>query len=74
MTRPTTVYVYRGRVERLPAPGCPGLWKDGYSSNGPGGGILYPWMTYRECQAEAKAQGCKAVFVRQGCSGTTGEG
>lgn len=54
----TITYFYRGPIERSRR------WCYGYSANGPGGGTLYPWMTKRECYADARAQGCQAVFVR----------
>lgn len=62
----TITYYYRGTVERgRPTRGRPGYKVfDGYSENSESGGVSYPWLTYRECQAEAKARGCRAVFVR----------
>jgi hypothetical protein len=54
----TIVYTYRGPIER----GARYEWRDGYSATGAGGGILYPWMTKRECQANARSQGKRAVF------------
>lgn len=56
-------YVYRGAVERGTGRGY--RWHDGYSADSPGGGIQYPWMTKREAQRDAKAQGARAVFVRE---------
>jgi len=59
---PTIKYHYRGPIER--GNGKPRYdWKDGWSE-GEDGHVLYPWMTRRECQRDAKARGCKAVFVR----------
>lgn len=59
----TITYYYRGLVER--GNGRPGYdWREGFSANGPQGGILFPWLTVRECQQAAKSQGKKAVFVR----------
>jgi hypothetical protein len=55
-------YVYRGSVERGTGRGY--RWHDGYSADSPTGGVQYPWMTKREAQSDAKAQGARAVFVR----------
>jgi hypothetical protein len=60
----TIIYKYRGDVERG-SPNKGYRWHPGYSADGPSGGVLYPWMTYRECQRDAAAQGCKAVFVKK---------
>lgn len=61
--RPTIVYKYRGQIER--GTGRPGYaWRDGYSPDDNQGRPTYPWLTYRECQANARAQGAKAVFQR----------
>jgi hypothetical protein len=58
------VYNYRGLVER--GTGGPGYdWREGYSETAPDGGILYPWMTKRECQADARAKDAQAVFMRE---------
>jgi hypothetical protein len=63
--KPTIRYIHRGLVER--GNGKPGYdWHDAYSPEGPNGEETQPWMTYRECQRDAKAEGCRAVFVRQG--------
>ena len=60
---PVITYHYRGMIER--GNGKPGYtWYEGYSAIGENGGVLYPWMTYRECQRDAKAQGARAVFFR----------
>lgn len=55
-------YFFRGIVERSAGHGRY-YTTSGYSAVGPNGGELQPWMTYRECQADAKAQGAKARFV-----------
>jgi hypothetical protein len=55
-------YVYRGPVERGTGRGY--RWHDGYSANSSTGGVQYPWMTKREAQSNAKAQGARAMFVR----------
>jgi hypothetical protein len=57
------IYSYRGRVER----GIGGryVWRKGYSATTQDGGVLYPWMTKRECQRQAKAEGHKAVFQEE---------
>jgi len=57
----TITYVYRGQVEH--GNGKPGYdWYDGYSQDSLDGLPLYPWMTRRECQADAKYQGGVAQF------------
>jgi hypothetical protein len=59
----TITYHYRGMIER--GNGKPGYsWREGYSAEGPNGEVTYPWLTYRECQRDAKAEGCRAVFKR----------
>ena len=60
--RPGRIYHYRGQVER----GARYEWRDGYSASGEGGGGLYPWATRAECRSEAKRDGFKAVFYRDG--------
>lgn len=54
----TITYTYRGGVKR----GSNYHWEDGYSETTPDGGVLYPWMTRKECIADAKTKGCKAIF------------
>lgn len=53
-------YHYRGLVERGRR------WASGYSAQGPGGGVLYPWMTKSEARTNALRDGFKAVFYRDG--------
>lgn len=60
--RPEIIYHYRGQIER----GADYHWADGYSRNSVEGGVLYPWMTKRECQTDAKELGGKAVFDEEG--------
>lgn len=60
--RPEVAYYYRGMVERGPRY----AWREGYSSQDENGAVLYPWMTRRECQQDAKRRGEKAVFYRDG--------
>ncbi len=56
-------YIYCGLIER--GNGKPGYdWREGYSAEGPHGEVAFPWQTYRECQREAKADGCVARFKR----------
>lgn len=50
-------YFRAGSVER----GKNYAWRDGYSRVTPTG-ILYPWVTKREAQAEAKRAGARAEF------------
>ena len=61
-SKPRITYYYRGQVERIRMGGR-GNWYDGYSANGPDGGVLYPWMTKPECQRDARTQGAVATFV-----------
>ena len=57
------VYYYRGLTER--GTGEPGYrWVEGWSENSAEGKELFPWMTRRECLAEARSNGVKALFVR----------
>jgi len=62
--RPVIRYVYVGQAERgtaTPRNPRPGYrWVDGWSENG----NTQPWLTRREAQADAKARGCRAEFVR----------
>ena len=61
----TRVYFYRGGVERActDSQGRPSYrWHDGYSACNDIGQALYPWQTVKECQAEAKRDGIRAVF------------
>jgi hypothetical protein len=60
--KPTKTYHYRGPIER----GATYAWRDGYSTNAPTADTFYPWMTRRECKSEAKAEGCQALFFRDG--------
>lgn len=61
-TLETIEYHYRGQIEV----GRNYVWQDGYSANGPSGGVLYPWATKRACRDEARSQGKRAVFFRGG--------
>lgn len=56
----TIIYYKRGQIERLTEGGY--AWRDGYSPNGPDGGIIYPWLTKKEARKDAEQQGGKAVF------------
>lgn len=58
--RPERIYYYRGSIERGPRY----TWRDGYSANSLEGFPLYPWMSYRECQTQAKKDSYKAVFKK----------
>lgn len=64
MSRPPRIYYYRGEIER----GARYTWKPGYSADSIGDNPrpLYPWMTKRECQADARRDGYVAVFFRDG--------
>lgn len=60
------VYHYRGEIEQGTGTGYRKgyKWVRGYSENGSKpGSILYPWKSKTDCQAEAKRDGCRAVFV-----------
>jgi len=56
----TITYFYRGGVERGTGNGYE--WRNGYSETVEGS-ILYPWMTRRECQEDARRRGAKAEFA-----------
>ena len=58
---PTITYPYRGSLERY-SMRSGASWVRGYSETTTEGGILYPWMTKRQCQSEARRRGAKAVF------------
>ena len=65
--RQVVTYVLRGTVERVRArPGRVGTYetRPGYSETSPDGCVSFPWMTYRECQADARSRGAVARFVR----------
>lgn len=57
----TIKFYYRGLIEA----GKNYRWVEGYSANSENGKVLYPWQTRRRCQAEAKAEGLRAVFIRE---------
>lgn len=61
-SREPAIYYYRGGVER--GTGGRYQWREGYSENSPEGRPLYPWLTKKEAQRDAKRQGKKAVFKR----------
>lgn len=61
--KPEMKFYYRGLIERF-SMRTRGYWIEGYSANSKDGLPLYPWMGKRDCQKEAKAKGCRAVFVR----------
>lgn len=54
-------YHFRGLCERGTGNGY--QWRSGFSENTPEGQETFPWMTARECQADAKARGARARFV-----------
>ena len=56
----TVTYIYRGGVERGTCRGY--VWHAGFSETATDGGVYYPWMTRRECQSDARAQGAIARF------------
>lgn len=70
-------YHYRGPIERLVRDSHRRSMRftivDGFSADGPTGGVLYPWMTKRECVADAAAQGERARFVRNDEGGPSTE-
>jgi hypothetical protein len=57
----TITYTERGGVEVPDGKGSY-KWATGYSETTATGGISYPWMTMRQCQADARAQGAVAHF------------
>lgn len=56
---PIRYYYFRGLIEC----GKHFNWTNGYSADSENGNVLYPWMTKRQCQREAKSLGLKAVFI-----------
>lgn len=62
--RSEKAYHYRGLIERLRIYGR-GTWIEGYSS-GDLDIVHYPWIPRRQCRQEAKRDGFKAVFYRNG--------
>ena len=66
MKREPTIYTFRGSIERPSTRHRRPSYRlfDGYSATTEDGAVLYPWMTKRECRAEAKADGKRAVFVQ----------
>jgi len=54
-------YYYRGMIEH--GTGCGYRWVEGWSAQSSNNLPLYPWMTKRQCQQDAKRQGARAVFV-----------
>lgn len=65
------IFTYRGRVERPDGKGGYS-WCNGYSET-VDGSVLYPWMTRRECQAQARKQGRRAVFENRGQRNALGQ-
>ena len=67
MKRPERIYWFRGAIERITTRCEYGRrrvrthWLTAYSA-GTEELDQQPWMGKRECQKEAKAAGCKAVF------------
>lgn len=61
MTKPIITYVAAGLVERARARKgrkMTYVWSPAYSRDG----VTFPWVTRREAQAEARAEGARAVF------------
>ena len=58
--RPERHYYYQGQVERFRSASRGYVWFDGYAEPG-----MQPWMTFSECQAEARCDGVKAVIHKQ---------
>jgi hypothetical protein len=56
----TSTSLSRGGVEQGTGSGY--AWSNGYSDNSADGSPTYPWMTRRECQADARMRGAVAVF------------
>lgn len=54
----TILYKYRGAVER----GSRREMRPAFSPDGESGGVIQPWLTMRECQAQARAEGKRAAF------------
>ena len=64
-TAACVTYYRRGMVERWIGTGKSRriVWQSAYSGVGPDGGVLYPWMTIRECRADAQPRGLRVVFA-----------
>jgi hypothetical protein len=63
MSKLVIVYHHRGQIERRCVTDDGRLyykWYEAYSEDGADGTVTYPWLTYRECQFEAKQRGAKA--------------
>lgn len=65
--KPTRLYHYRGLIERSrirdhKTKRTVVRLARGYSAAGAAGGMLYPWMTRRECITDAVALGFRAIF------------
>ena len=58
-------FYYRGSIERVSGKPMHYRWFNGYSERAPDGGVLYPWMTKKECMAEARGAGFRAVFIEE---------
>ena len=58
------VYYYRGSLEQVSNRHRNGraIMVAGFSECGINGGAIYPWMSRRACQMDAKRRGSKAVF------------
>jgi len=56
-------YFRRGNIEHATGNmGRPYRWAVGYSETSPNGGTVFPWMTRRECCADAAMRGGTATF------------
>lgn len=65
MKAPERAYYYRGLIERAIGHEIGRYhWVEAFSANGPNGGRLFPPMPKRDCQADARRDGYRAVFYR----------
>lgn len=73
MTKKEIVFFYRGQIE-IGDQRHGYRWVDGYSRQGDGGGIIYPWSSRRVCQHEARLEGARAVFKGRECENQQAHG
>jgi hypothetical protein len=62
--RPTILYRYRGDI--YPVGNTAERAVDGFSDDGEYGDVNYPWVTRQQCLDDARAEGCRARFERDG--------
>jgi hypothetical protein len=55
-------YFYRGDIERTDPRSRSYRWVRGYSEAGTNGAVTFPWLSWKECQEDAKRRGHEATF------------